>query len=207
MANEPQERRAQPGLLWPMAILFGTTVLTGFMLGYNDAMAEHGDPALTPWAAGLIPVALGTLALAFYLRRFGAFWRQWSPRKRRYWASLLLAGALGVVSGIVWQTGTHEHGGNILVIRSITPTVAVILSLLYVGGLAIAMILYHRSVDDHERQAYYKGALAGFCAFAFACPVWWMLERADLAPPVNAMALLVAAMIVNSIVYAWFKFR
>lgn len=205
MANEPQERRAQPGMGWPIAILLGTAVLTSTVFGYNQTAAEKGDPALAPWLAALIPVALGTLALMLYSRRFGAFWRPWSRRKRLYWISLLLAGTLGFVAAMALQAGAE--GSSLFGNDRLTPTLAVALSLLWVGGLGIAMPLYHRSADDHEMQAYYKSALAGFYAFIIPCPVWWVLARAGLAPPVETMPLFLTAMIANAVAYVWFKFR
>src|SRR3546814_2765499 len=72
---------------------------------------------------------------------------------------------------------------------ALAPSVAIGLSALWVVGLVVSLIIYHRTVDDHERHAYHRGALAGFSAFVFPCPVWWVLARAELAPPVEAMPL------------------
>ncbi len=84
---------------------------------------------------------------------------------------------------------------------------AIILSVVWLGGLGAAMVLYNRSIDDHERRAHHLGAVAGFYAFIVPCPVWWVLARADLAPPVDAMPLVALSMTANAIVYLWFKFR
>src|SRR3546814_4441316 len=73
--------------------------------------------------------------------------------------------------------------------------------------LAVSIILYHRAIDDHEERAWLWASLAGCYSFVFPAPVWWMLHRADLAPPVDAMALFLLSLVVNSVIYLWMKFR
>lgn len=202
MLDEPKEPRA-PGMIWPVAIFLGTAMLAGGFAGYNKAAAESGDAMLAPWVGPLIAIALGAAAFALYVRRHADWFRRWSPRKRLYWVSLVGSGALGMVAAIMLQTNGESLYSN----TGLSPSVAITLSLLWVVGLAVALVAYHRTVDDHERQAYHLGALAGFYAFIFPCPVWWVLHRADLAPPVDAMLLFAASLTANAIVYIWFKFR
>ncbi|WP_249340144.1 hypothetical protein [Sphingopyxis sp. L1A2A] len=205
MVNEPKERRA-PNMIWPVAIGIATAMLAGGFAGYNETLAERGDPMLAPWFGPVVAILLGGLALAYYVRRHADWFRGWSPRKRLYWISLTLSGALGFVAAMVMQSGTAGTEG-LFSNAAMTPMVAVGLSVMWVIGLTIALILYHRTIDDHERQAYHLGGLAGFYAFVFPCPVWWVLWRADLAPPVEAMPLFALSLIANAIIYFWFKFR
>lgn len=204
MANDPQQRRA-PNMVWPVAIFICTAMLAGGFAGYNAAAAESGDPVMAPWIGPVIAISLGTLALVFYFRRHADWWRHWSPRKRLYWTSLLLSGGLGMAIAIIMQSGDGVDG--LLSYSALTPAFAITLSMLWVLGLAVALFFYHHSVDDHERQAYHLGGLAGFYAFIIPCPVWWVLSRAELAPPVEAMPLFVLSLLVNAIAYLWFKFR
>ncbi len=205
MDIEPKERRA-PNMIWPVAIGIGTAMLAGGFAGYREAAAERGDAVLAAWVGPVVAILIGGLALAFYVRRHADWFRSWSPRKRLYWISLILSGALGFVAALVMQAGGGGTGG-LYSNAAMTPTVAIALSAMWVVGLTIALILYHRTVDDHERQAYHLGALAGFYAFVFPCPVWWVLWRADLAPAVEAMPLFALSLAANAIVYFWFKFR
>ncbi|XVJ64435.1 MAG: hypothetical protein HEQ22_09905 [Sphingopyxis sp.] len=191
-------------MAWPIAIFIGTAMLAGGFAGYSEARVEHGQSALSPWAGAMIAIALGAAAFALYVRRHADWFARWSPRKRLYWISILLAGALGLVSAIMLQAGGNA---DLLSDSALTPALASGLSVLWVAGLTVALILYHRTVDDHERDAYNRAALAGFYAFIFPCPVWWVLARADLAPPVEAMPLFALSMAVNAVVYCWFKFR
>lgn len=205
MDIDPKTRRA-PSMWVPVAIGLGTAMLAGGFAGYNQAAAESGDAALAPWVGPLLAIALGGIALALYVRRHVDWFRSWSPRKRLYWISVILSGALGFVAALVLQTGPQGADG-LLSNGAMTPNVAIGLSLLWIVGLIVALFLYHRTIDDHERQAYHLGALAGFYAFVMPCPAWWVLWRADLAPPVDAMLLFALSLTVNAAVYFWFKFR
>jgi hypothetical protein len=205
MDIDPKTRRA-PSMWVPVAIGLGTAMLAGGFAGYNQAAAESGDAALAPWVGPLLAIALGGIALALYVRRHVDWFRSWSPRKRLYWISVILSGALGFVAALVLQTGPQGADG-LLSNSAMTPNVAIGLSLLWIVGLIVALFFYHRTIDDHERQAYHLGALAGFYAFVMPCPAWWVLWRADLAPPVDAMLLFALSLTVNAAVYFWFKFR
>lgn len=207
MTNEPRERRSGPGFIWPTVILFCTAMLAGGIAGYNKAAAEGGDPVLAPWAGPMIAVLFGAAAFALYIRHHRETWRIWSPRKRLYWISLYLAFGLGIVLAIMMQAGQIDGGAEMFSNSPLKPGMAIMLTILWVVGLAVASFFFHRSVDDHERYAYQMGSVAGFYAFVIPCPAWWVLARAGLAPPVEAMPLFALTMIVNAAVYAWFKFR
>ncbi|WP_242446086.1 hypothetical protein [Sphingopyxis lindanitolerans] len=207
MANEPQPRRRGPGVLAPIAILFAAAMLAGGFAGYNQAAVEAGNAALAPWVGPLVAFLFGAGALTLYFRRHVDTWRSWSPRKRLYWVSLAFSFALGIVIAVLMQAGQMNGAAEIFSNAALSPTTGLLLAALWVGGLGIAMVFYHRSIDDHERYAYQLGAVAGFYAFVIPCPVWWVLWRADIAPPIDAMALFVLALTVNLAVYLWFKFR
>ncbi len=203
MGNDPGKARA-PSMTVMVAIAIGTALFAGGFAGFNEAQIEAGDAAVASWAAPLIAIGLGGAVLAFYVWRRADGFRSWSRRKRIYWTSLIFSGALGLVTALLLQDGP---GDGLISNSALTPTLAVALSLLWVVGLTIALALYHRSADDHERYAYHQSGLAGFYAFVFPCPVWWVLWRADMAPPVDAMALFGLSLLVNAAVYLWFKFR
>lgn len=202
MATEPKQPRA-PGMIMPIFIGLCTAMLAGGIAGYNQAAINSGDTALAPWVGPAAAIAFGVIAIALYIRSHADYFRRWSPRKRLYWASLFGAGTLGMVSAITLQASGSDLASN----AALSPTVAIALSALWVVGLAITMIVYERNVDDHERRAYHLGGLWGFYAFVIPCPAWWVLHRAGMAPPIDAMALFVASLAVNALVYFWFKFR
>lgn len=208
MVSEPREASA-PGFLWPTLICIGTILLAGIFAGHNAGLAEAGKPSLAPWGAALIAVALGAVALTFYLRRHVAWLRALSPRRRRYWFSL---GFAAVVGGIIggWLTASQPRGVSpveLLTAGALAPASAVGAAIIWSLGLGIAMIIYHRSIDDHEQRAWLWASTWGWYAFIFTTPVWWVLHRAALAPAPDAMLLFLLSMAANGVVYLWLKFR
>lgn len=135
--------------------------------------------------------------------------RRMSPRQRRYWTSLGLAGLVGGIIG-GWLVIDQPEGRNAIEMASsgsLSPGFAIGASLFWVIGLAICMIIYHRAIDDHEERAWLWAGVAGWYAFIFPAPVWWVLHRAGQAPPADAMLLFLLSLLVNLIVYLWLKFR
>lgn len=135
--------------------------------------------------------------------------RRASPRQRRYRFAI---GFAAVVGGIVggWMAVDQPADRNAFEMAfsgSLTAGFAIGASLFWVLGLAIAMTLYHRAIDDHEERAWLWAGLAGWYAFIVPAPVWWVLHRAGLAPPADAMLLFLLSMVVNAIVWLWLKFR
>ena len=136
--------------------------------------------------------------------------RPMSPRRKRYWIALGLAGAFGGVLG-AWMQIAQTDGSTIgLALLSNSPlpaNFAIGASIIWIVGMAISLILYHRSVDDHEERAYLWAGTAAWYALTLAAPTWWVLARAGLAPPANAMLLFLGALAVNAIVWLWLKYR
>lgn len=208
-ANElPPSPSRQPSLIWIGAILFLIVFASGTMAGYLDAMKERGLAPLSAAAGVGIVAGLGSLLLGLYLSRFGRFWEPWSPRKRRYMFSLVISLFVGIMASVLLRIGSTEDPSlHILTDGPFSATAAWILSGLWLFGMGISIFIYQRSVDDHEEKAYLWGGLAGFYAFIFPTPVWWLLSRADIAPPVDAMTILILALFANAVVYLWLKFR
>lgn len=208
MVTEPQEPRA-PGFIWPAAICFGAIFLAGILAGYSKAAAEAGKATLAPWAGPLIAATLGIAGLFFYFRRHADWFRGLSRRRRRYWTALGLAAVIGGIVG-VWASFDQPANRGAIEMAftgSLSANFAIGASLFWVIGLLVSMIIYHRSIDDHEERAWLWAGLAGWYAFIFPAPVWWVLHRAGLAPPADAMLLFVLSMVANGVVYLWLKFR
>ena len=206
--NEPMVANRQPSFMWVSVITLGTVMLCGGVAGYFDELRE-ADPTHETGLWLQLLVLLGGLAvLGLYLSRFGKFWQNWSRRKQHYLASLILAAALGLFSGVALQMDKVAGSDQSLIENgAIGPGVAIALSVIWLVGMTISILLYHRGVDDHEKQAYLWGGLAGFYAIVFPAPAWWLLARADLTAPVDGMALFLLALIANAVVYFWLKYR
>lgn len=135
--------------------------------------------------------------------------RRISPRQRRYRFALgfaaILGGILGVWMSIDQSAGAHSFES--VFSGSLSAGFAIGASLFWVLGLAISLAIYHRAIDDHEERAWLWAGLAGWYAFIVPAPIWWVLHRADLAPPADAMLLFLFSMVVNAIVWLWLKYR
>lgn len=209
MGNEAGKSSILALIGWPIAIIIGSTMILGGFAGYHQATLDNGGTPLPSWAGPLAALGFGALAFAVYFRRYAATWRGWSPRKRRYWFALAFSAVIGGIVG-GWLVADQPDGRRLsetLTGGSLSPGFAIGASLLWVVGLAIGMILYHRSIDDHEERAWLWASMAGWYAFIFPAPAWWVLHRAGLAPPADVMALFGLSLIVNCVVYLWLKFR
>lgn len=135
--------------------------------------------------------------------------RRLSPRQRRYRFALGFAAVVGGTLGgwMVADQPAGRDGIETAFTGSLSASFAIGASLFWVLGLAISMIIYHRAIDDHEERAWLWAGLIGWYAFIVPAPAWWVLHRADLAPPVNAMLLFSLSLIVNAVVWLWLKFR
>lgn len=139
----------------------------------------------------------------------GKIRRPMSRRRKRYWTSLGAAALIGGVIGgwMVADQRNEPYSIATLFSGALTPDFAIGASAAWVIGLAVCMILYHRAIDDHEEHAWLWASTAGWYAFIFPAPVWWVLHRAGMAPPADAMILFLLSLVVNAIVYLWLKFR
>lgn len=206
--NEPMAPNRQPSLIWTGAIIIGTAFVSGAVAGYLDAIRDAGKDTPPPFLAQGLVLAAGAGLLITYLSRFSRFWRHWSRRKQLYTVSLLIAAALGFVITLALRLGMENGTPNDLFGDGpFNPGIAIGLAVIWVSGMALSLFLYHRNVDDHEKQAYLWGGLAGFYAIVFPAPVWWLLARAQLLPPVDGMILFLLSVAANAIVYLWLKYR
>lgn len=136
--------------------------------------------------------------------------RPMSPRRKRYWIALGLAGLFGGVLGGWMQIaqGDPKTVGLALLGNSpLPPSFAIGASIIWVVGMVVSLVLYHRAVDDHEERAYLWAGTAAWYTLTLAAPTWWVLARANLAPPADAMLLFFGALVVNGVVWLWLKYR
>lgn len=136
--------------------------------------------------------------------------RPMSPRRKRYLTALGLAGLFGGILGAwmqIAQSGASPTDLAMLSNSPLTPNFAIGASVIWIVGMIVSLVLYHRSVDDHEERAYLWAGTAAWYTFTLAAPTWWVLHRASLAPAPDVMLLLVGALAVNLVVWLWLKYR
>lgn len=132
-----------------------------------------------------------------------------SPRRQSYWASIGVSALVGGLIGALLVLDENVSAGAMAIFSNgpLSPNFAIAAAALWCVGLGISIVIYHRAVDDHEERAWLWAGLAGWYAFVLPAPVWWVLHRAAVAAPIDAMILFIFSMLVNAIVWLWLKFR
>lgn len=184
----------------------------GVVIGMGIALFERGS--LKPLSALAIVMAIAVAAaLGWLCWRLAAYWRRpgQSAYERRYARTMLLlvcAGLpVGLLLGVAGDGKPHEALWSN---APLDPLLAGLAALTLVIVLAGALIVYHRSIDDHEQQAYLWANSLAFYFLALALPAAWLLARGGLIGPIGigtAMLLLLAAFVINFTVWAWLKYR
>lgn len=134
-----------------------------------------------------------------------------STKANQRW--MAISGALGGVVGFALALPilrNHDFDSTITgsMIYDPLPTwLAVAAALLWGVALPIISWRWERVVDEHEREAYREGAVAGFYVIAIGAPVWWLLSRGGLMPPVDPVILYAAVLVASSVVWMWRKYR
>ena len=135
--------------------------------------------------------------------------RPMSPRRKRYWIALGLAGVFGGVLGAwmqIAQGSASTMDFAMLSNASLPPNFAIGASIIWVVGMIVSLTLYHRSVDDHEERAYLWAGTAAWYTITLAAPTWWVLHRASLAPAPDLMLVFAVSLVVNLLVWIWLKY-
>jgi hypothetical protein len=133
-----------------------------------------------------------------------------SRRQKQYWGSLAVAAVLGLLMGwFLDSTGSFgKDSGNIFDISSsiIPENLAIFGSALYLISFAIIYTLYHKGMDEQEERAYLIANTASWYFLILAIPIWWVLDRADIAPPIDGITIAIVSFVINISVWAWKKF-
>ena len=199
-----------------LAIVLGTVgmFLVGLAVGVVAAMIAKGHLPSRLWVAGLPVIAAPLGAWSLY-----AAWRLAAPPttasgyEKRYWRTWLVVTALGVPVGMVLAMSSRRNGVdsiNPFTSDPISAPIAVLLAVLVTGFFALAVGLYHRTIDDHEERAYLWGSQLAYYFLVLAFPAWWLLERGGIVAPISTVVALWAILVsflVQGAVWAWLKFR
>lgn len=121
-----------------------------------------------------------------------------------------LGGMIGLalaVTGLSNKPAGVGDAGDAMLNGPLPVWLAVALAVLWGVVLPIISWRWERVVDEHEREAYRQGAVAGFYVIGVGAPVWWLLSRADLVRPVDPMGLYIAVLTVTGAVWLWHKYR
>ncbi|UUR08010.1 hypothetical protein [Sphingomonas glaciei] len=184
----------------------------GLVAGIGVASFEQG--LLKPRGAMLLAVAvIAAAALGWACWKLSAHWRRpgRSAYERRYSKMMWVLFAAGMPIGVlIGFAGDGQPGTSLFSNGPIDSRFAVIAALAMVVTLAGTLVIYHRSIDDHEQQAYLWANSLAFYFLALALPAVWLLERGGLVGPIgigSVMLIMLSAFVINFAVWAWLKYR
>lgn len=187
-------------------------VSVGVIMGVVAALFEQ--EAAKPIDLLVLAGAAGIAALLGWVCwRLTAYWRQAerSAYERRYTRTMLVLVCAGLPIGLLLGMAGNDQPHDALWSNApLDPTLAGIAAAGLVIILAGTLVIYHRSIDDHEQKAYLWANSLAFYFLALALPAAWLLARGGLIGPIGigtAMLLLLAAFVVNFTVWAWLKYR
>lgn len=197
-----------------LLVLAATAFLfsVGLVIGIAVATVEQG--ALKNKGALLLAAALLAIGLfGWACWRLLAHWRRpgRSAYEKRYSKMMLLLFSSGLPIGLlIGLAGDGQPGASLFSNGPLDPTLASIAAAGLVVTLAGTLVLYHRSIDDHEQQAYLWANSIAFYFLALALPAVWLLARGGVIAPIGigtVMLILLGAFLVNFSVWAWLKYR
>ena len=184
----------------------------GVVMGISATALERG--ALKPLAILVLGVAIAAVAFFGWLCwPLSAYWRRpgRSSYERRYARTMLILGCAGLPVGVLLGAAGNKTPHETLFSNApLDPLLAGLAAITLVIVLGASLVLYHRSIDDHEQQAYLWANSLAFYFLALALPAAWLLARGGLIAPIGigtAMLILLAAFCINFTVWAWLKYR
>jgi hypothetical protein len=182
--------------------------LTGVFAGF---MAEHradggGQLSTVAW---VILAIIGVIALAILiqigrdLHAIFANIEAMPKRERATTRMLTIAMVAGGAAGGATVLMNDTPGTVGLGVGSVNPIVAIIFALLLLTAAPWFTLRWWRAIDEHEQAAYTEGANIAGHFILIAGFAWWVLSRAALVPPPDAMVLIIAMCFVWT--GAWFR--
>lgn len=131
-----------------------------------------------------------------------------SPATRKTQKLFGLSGLVGALAIVVLMLGTRGDGANPVWSNSQNVSIGVAVAAIAIWLLSMALSWWwYRSADEHDRRANDVGFLAGGGLFIAVTPVWWILSRAGLMPPPDAMVLWYATVVAMGIGWGWYRNR
>lgn len=203
-----------------IAILFAGLFLIfvgGAIAGFTAALLERDGP-VRPLAWVALAAFIASFAmLGTLLWQLVRSWKKsgMSAYDRRYfrmWAIVLALGApIGVGFAMMEDFADPASWGDQVISNGpIAPGLAIGFAAFAIILFAVATVLYHRTIDDHEERAYLWASTLSFYFIAAALPVAWLLARGGLIEPIGAATafiILFLSILIQTLAWMWFKFR
>jgi hypothetical protein len=208
MSDREEEIAAGRPWRWlrQFALLIALIFLIAFTAGFVAAHLDSGG-SFKPLAIGILAVAaLAIAGCGWMLVRQARTPTGEEPltRKERRNRNLLVgSGVLGAVIALALifsQEGGVEAAGGVFSSAPLPPWLALGLMLLIGVLLPIISVMWHRTVDEQEADAYKTGALYGFYVYSIGAPLWWLAWRGGFVPePSGVIIFFVTVLTVGAV--------
>jgi hypothetical protein len=203
LPSRPEQGNRSTSILVVRAMLLSLlcVFLVGMIAGFVGEHERQGGGAFSSLALGSF-FAMGVAALALVIQVIRDIFALFSgvnrmpSRERASMRLLTISLGAGAAAGIIGSTLSHETNWFTGPPGEMPSAVAICL-------VAFALVVtpwftfrWWRAVDEHEQAAYVEGAhWAGHFALLSGF-TWWILSRAALVPPPDAMVILLAMCVV-----------
>lgn len=132
------------------------------------------------------------------------------PSERANHRLLIISGALGGAIGLAMSLAVLSgHSGDdphpSILTAPLPAWLAIVMAIAWGVALPVITWRWQRVVDEHERDAYRDGAVAGSWLMGMGAPVWWVLWRGGLAPAVDVLWLYAAFITITGLTWLWRK--
>ncbi len=133
------------------------------------------------------------------------------PKVKRSRAMMVLSGVIGGAIGLVLVIGQIQIDRtappSALANGPIPMWTAIFLIVVILTLVPWLTWQWHRSVDEHESEAYRDGTVAGIYAYSALSICWWLGWRGGLFVAPDGMAIFFATYAVWSVVWLWRRYR
>ena len=214
--ERPDEVRAAGVKTVALSIVLGLVILLalGILIGAGYALATgEVDPGEMPITIGLGIVGGLALLVAVVglvrLKPWAGSGEPMSAKTRKANNLLLLSGALGGVIGAALSIATISMDNPYALFSDAPMSRWAVIPALAVWLLVVPVISWqwHRSIDEHEAEAYKFGGIAALYLYAFLAPAWWFAWRGGLVPAPQTMVIYMLVISVFGIGWFWRRSR
>ena len=194
-------------VLLGLVVLFSLGAIAGAAAAWIESPANWGEATLA--IAGALAVgAFATLGL-LRLKPWAGSGEPVSPKTRKANNLLLLSAVIGAVLGAALSIGTISLDEPFALFSNSPMSPAVVIAALAVWLLIVPVISWqwHRSIDEHEAEAYKFGGIAALYLYVFLVPAWWFAWRGGFVPAPDTMVIYLLVIGVFTVGWFWRRSR
>lgn len=129
-------------------------------------------------------------------------------RRRKFWSVLGWVFVAGLVAGGVFGFVEGHHGaefGDSL--RAAPDAVVIAMLAAAIAAFTYGCWVFARAIDEVELADNLWGSTASYYAYAILFPAWWVLSKAQIAPPPDHWLIFFVSLGAGLAVYFWRKWR